>query len=274
LGSVVPVINVLYLPGDEKLRAVVETSLAFVTDVYRGEVLSGLRFVAFDADDVNDVRNATFTADIAGFTWLVERGKLRMKVEPRPPLFFIPHYNIAERCVWVPVSRHWSAPVVFSEVAHHITHHPVFHVPSEDKGALTSAFDADIGLEGLVRRHGGSAELALEIIMAINEVAVLYIISNYFVNLNREPAMTTIQANIRDFAIGRHHGLARRPRMSREDAVVLSEVFRRMSRRDLANVRRVVHEAFKKMIKKFPADVLESNRAKYEVLYRAMPPYH
>jgi hypothetical protein len=46
-----------------------------------------------------------------------------------------------------------------------------------------------------------------------------------------------------------------------------------MSRRDLANVRRVVHEVFKKLAKKFPVDVLESNRAKYEVLYRATPPY-
>ncbi len=267
-----PVI-VHYLPRDEKLRAIVETSLDFVTEVYRDEVLSGLRFVAFDMDDAHDVRNATFTADIAGFTHLVERGKLRMKVEPRPPLFFIPHYGIAERYVWVPVSRHWNAPAIFSEVAHHITHHPVFRVPREDKSALTGAFDADIGLEELVRRYGGSAELALEIILTINEVAVLYIISNYFVNLNREPVMTTIQANIRDFAIERHYGLARRPQMSREDAIVLSEVYRRMSRRDLANLRRTVHEVFKKMIKKFPADVLESNRAKYEVLYRTTPPY-
>ena len=266
-------IIVHYLPRDEKLRAVVETSLDFVTEVYRDEVLSGLRFVAFDVDDVYDVKNAAFTADIAGFTLLVERGKLRMKVEPRPPYFFIPHYGVAEQYVWMPVSRHSSAPAIFSEVAHHITHHPVFRVPREDKSALTNAFDADTGLEELITRYGGSAELALEIILTINEVVVLYIISNYFVNLNREPVMTTIQANIRDFALGRHHALARRPQMSREDAIVLSEVYRRISRKDLANVRRAVHGAFVKMIKKFPADVLESNRAKYEVLYRATPPY-
>jgi hypothetical protein len=262
-----------YLPRDEKLRAVIETSLSFVTEVYRDDVLSGLRFVAFDVDDAYDVKNAAFTADIAGFTLLVERGKLRMKVEPRPPLFFMPHYGSEAQYVWVPVSRHWSAPVIFSEVAHYITHHPVFHVPREDKSALIGAFDTDIGLEELVGRHGGSVGLALEIIMIINEIAVRYIISNYFVNLNREPVMTTIQANIRDYALEMHHGLARRPLTSREDAIVLSEMYRRMSRKDLANVKRAVHEAFKKMIKKFPVDVLESNRAKYEVLFRATPPY-
>ena len=166
-----------------------------------------------------------------------------------------------------------SAPVIFSEVAHHITHHPVFRVPREDKSAIVNAFKADTGLEELITRYGGSAELTLEIILTINEVAVLYIISNYFMNLNREPVMTTIQANIRDFALGRHFALAMRPQMSRKDAIVLSEVYRRISRKDLANVRRAVHSAFVKMIEKFPADVLESNRAKYEVLYRATPPY-
>jgi hypothetical protein len=270
----VPAIIVLYLPRDEKLRAVIETSLAFVEEVYKDEVLSGLRLVVFDMDDALDVKNATITADIAGFSTPVERKRLRVKVEPRLPIFYSRHYSPVERYAWIPVSRHWSAPAIFSEVVHEITHHPIFYVPREDKSALVGAFSTDLGLEELTRRYRGTMDVALELIATINEVVVIYITSNYFQNLNREPVLSTIFANIRNFALERYHSLIRHPPRSKEDAMILSEVFKRMSHRDLANLRRAVHEVFVKLIKKFPVDVLESNRAKYEVLYRITPPYH
>jgi hypothetical protein len=47
----------------------------------------------------------------------------------------------------------------------------------------------------------------------------------------------------------------------------------KIARSDLVEFRKEIHGIFAKMIKRFPADVLESNRAKYEVLYRTTPPY-
>jgi hypothetical protein len=41
----------------------------------------------------------------------------------------------------------------------------------------------------------------------------------------------------------------------------------KIARSDLAEFRKEVHGVFTKMIKKLPADVLESNRAKYGILY-------
>jgi hypothetical protein len=266
--GVMPEIHVLYLPRDERLRTIVRMSLDFLGEVYRDEVLSCLRFVSFDPDDGYDVKNVLRIAELEGFAEVVERRGLRLKVEPRQPLFFMHHYDPRYRYVWIPVSSRWSATAIFRHVAHEVSHDPIFYVPTEDKHTLASAFDKDLGLDEMVRRYGSTVGLAVELIMILQEAIVMYIIDNYFQNLNREPVMPTTQTEIRDFALQRYYGLTRQPGRPRTEVGFLSELLQKMARKDLSEFRRAVHRVFTKLAKKLPVDVLGSNRIKYEVLYR------
>jgi hypothetical protein len=255
----VAVIRVLYLPRDDRLRSLVRLALDFVEEVYRDDVLSDLKFVSFNPDDrLFDVKQVERIAKREGF-----------ELDPISFDFYGSHYNYKKAYAWVPVSRESKISDIFEDVVHEVTHHALHKLPAEDRAVLTTALRIDLGREvdemiGRLPRPL-SFELADEITKIVNETTTTYITYNYFVILEREPRTPTPQSNIRDFVRIRSVDLLIRPI---HEATIMSRIYTTMARHDLPNYRRAIHEMFTKLTKRFPVDVLESNRAKYEILYR------
>jgi hypothetical protein len=273
----VPVINVLYLPRDERLRTIVRTALDFVEEVYKQGFLAGIRFASFNLDDKVDVELAKRVADREGFTRLVERvGRV---IEPKSMFFYLPHSDTALQYVWVPVFRGlevWApalrglkASKIYDIVVHEITHLAFDRLPEGLKNALVNSFRIDVNIDDVIREHGFSPALVQSIAELVHEVAVLYITYNYFVELKKSPEIPTTQTYIKEFALDQYRGIiTEHGPKPRYPASVLAELFYRIARTDLASLRMTAHRVFETMINKFPADVYESNRAKYEILYR------
>jgi hypothetical protein len=255
------VINVLYLPRGDRLRFYVRLALDFVEEVYRDEVLSGLKFVSFDRDDEFDVEQAKYIADREGFG-----------LEPKSPLFEWPHYNDKYRYVWVPISRREKISYTFEVVAHEVTHHAFDKLSAKDRMALAAALRNDLGVEvdEMIRKRRPPSELVEEVTKTINETVTAYIVDNYFKALEREPKTPTTKTYIQRFAESRHkyYSFIAPPKYERD---VLGIIYYKMAYNDLPNYRKTIHKVFLKLAKRLPVDVLESNRAKYEILYREEP---
>jgi hypothetical protein len=254
------VINVLYLPRDERLRSLVRLALDFVEEVYRDDVLSGLKFVSFNVGDVFDERQA----------WHIAKRE-RFEVAFYPPLFYFPHYEHQNMYVWLPVFSEETPSSIFGGTAHEVTHHAISRLSTEDRVILAEAFASDLGVEvdEMIKGRNLLPELAQDVAMIIKETVTIYIVDNYFMSLNREPEKPTHLSGIRKFAESRYGSVVRRE--PRYRAEILGAIYHKMAHRDLSNYRRAIHEMFTKLIKRFPADVLESNKAKYEILYREEP---
>jgi hypothetical protein len=270
------VMNVLYLPRDEKLRTIVRTALDFVEEVYKRGFLAGIRFVSFNLDDKVDVELVKRVADREGFTELVER--IGRKIEPKSVLLFLPHSNTALQYVWVPVFKEldvWAPalkeskiPMIYDVMVHEITHLAFDRLPEDLKNALVNSFRMDVNLDDVIREHGFSPALVQSIATLVHEVTIMYITYNYFMELKKNPAIPTTQTYIKNFALDQYRGIImERGPKPRYPASVLAELFYRIAHTDLASLRMTTHRVFETMINKFPADVLESNRAKYGVLY-------
>jgi hypothetical protein len=265
------VINILHLPRDDRLRMIVRIAIDFIEEVYRDAVLSGLRLVSFDDADSFDVEQAKYIAVKEGFTGEVEhRG---CTYEPRLPRFSWPHYDHDRRYAWVPVLKYLKIPRIFGSVVHEVTHHVVSGFPREDVNAIINALRVDLGAdveEALVKyarymsMSGKVPKWATYLRDVIEEITTIYIADNYFMNLEREPRTPTLLTGIRDFTTFMRFATPSHPPIYR----TLGILYYKLAHQDLAGFRRAVHEAFAKTIKRFPADVLESNRAKYEILYR------
>jgi hypothetical protein len=257
----VAIINVLYLPRDDRLRTLVRTALDFVEEVYKDEILSDLEFVSFDPDDETDIMQAKHIADREGF-----RRKSKLFV------FGLPHYHHKFMYVWVPISREWNISYLFEIVAHEVTHHAIGKLPAKDRMALATALRSDLGVEvdKMIRKRRSPSELVEEVTKAINETVTGYIVDNYFKTLEREPKTPTTKTYIQRFAktLYEYYGFIAPPKDERE---VLSVIYYKMAHHDLPNYRRAIHEAFVKLIKRFPVDVLESNPSRYRVLYSNQP---
>jgi hypothetical protein len=272
-----PAIQVLYLPRDDKLRTVVSTALDFIEEVYKRGFLAGIRFASFNLDDKVDVELAKRVADREGFTKLVERiGRI---IEPKSLFFYLPHSDTALQYVWAPVFKElgvWAPalkelkiPMIYDIVVHEITHLAFDRLPEDLKKSLVNSFRMDANLDDVIREHGFSPALVQSIAALVHEVAVMYITYNYFVELKKSPEIPTTQTYIKSFALDQYRGIIMEhgPK-PRYPATVLAELFYRIARTDLASLRMTTHRVFETMINKFPADVYESNRAKYEILYR------
>ncbi len=261
------VINVLYLPRDDRLRAIVRTALDFVEEVYRDEILSDLKFISLDPDDDFDADHARYVAEREGLLPEIE-ALISFYV-----LFYWPHYVHKTKHAWVPVSKESSTSDLLENVAHEVTHHVFHKLPAEDKMALATALRSDLGVEvdEMIRKRKSSRTLVENVASIINETATIYIVYNYFLSLEREPKTPTPQSNIRDFISERHRDLVANPPRPKHKAEVLGRIYRKMAYDDLPNYRKAIHETFMKLVKKLPVDVLKSNRAKYEILYRQEP---
>jgi hypothetical protein len=265
------VINALYLPRDERLRTIVRTALDFVEEVYRDEFLSDLKFVSFNMFDYADQELAKTVAVAEGFDYEVVHRRCRYR--PWPPSFFRPHYITTKRYVWVPVYVLDTVFNIFYTVVHEVIHHVFYKLPEEDRNDVIYNLRRDLGVDvdEMIRMHGVSAKWVKQAREIVDEAIALYIADNYFVNLEREPRTPTHQTRIKIYAEWQLTNLVFRPPRSRDFFEALSMAYLKLAHQDLAGFRGAVHGAFAKTIKRFPVDVLESNRAKYEILYSGEP---
>jgi hypothetical protein len=263
-----PVIRVLCLPRDERLRAAVSTAIDFVEEVYRDEILSDLRLMSFDMFDPVDLELAKAIAVAEGFDYEVVHRRCRHKWTPS---FFHPHYNPVQKYVWAPVSALEKTSYIFYVLVHEVIHHVFYKLPEGDRSAVITALRSDLGadVDEIVRRYGVSLKWVKEVRGIVDEVVTLYVADNYFVKLEREPRTPTHHTDIKKYAEGKLVNLVFRPPRTRDFFEELSTVYLKLAHQDLANFRRAMHEAFVKTIKRFPVDILESNRAKYGILYRS-----
>jgi hypothetical protein len=261
------VINVLYLPRDERLRTIVRTALDFVEEVYKQEFLAGIRFASFDEEDSVDVEQAMHVAVREGFTNLVKHSGCEPKI--RSLNFFIIHSNTRLRYAWVPTFKDWIVTDIYDAIVHEITHLAFGKLPEDLRGALITSFRKDTKLDDIVRRHGYPLGLVCVVRSLVEEATVMYIVDNYFLKLMKNPATPTNKTRIKDITLEWLSTCG----FEIEDELlgVLVKLFRKLTRSDLASLRATMHQTFETMINKFPADVLESNRAKYGVLYRREP---
>jgi hypothetical protein len=265
-----PIIRVLYLPRDVKLRTVVRTAIDFVEEVYKDESLANLKLVSFDRGDSVDVEQAKRI--IVREKFIAMFGRETRELE-RLVSFNVPHYSVAEGYVWIPVSRHHTAPRIFDIIAHEVTHHVLFNLPVEDKESLYRAFYEDIRIDEVMaeRKARLTIELAMlmgkEIVTFVHELATMYTIDNYFIYLQRIATTPTTNTRIEFIAINRYSNILANPPRSRELAEILPIIYIRAAYDDLARFRNEVHRVFSKVVKKLPVDVLESNRVKYGILY-------
>jgi hypothetical protein len=271
-----PAIQVLYLPRDDKLRTIVRTALDLVEEVYKQGFLAGIRFVSFNSDDKVDAELAKRVADREGFNRLVERvGRI---IEPKSLLFYLPHSDTTLQYVWVPVFKGldvWApelrglkASKIYDIIVHEITHLAFDRLPEDLKKSLVNSFRMDANLDDVIREYGFSPALVQSIAAIVYEVTVMYMTYNYFVELKKSPEIPTTQTYIKSFALDQYRGYIMdygpKPRYP---VSVLAELFYRIAHTDLASLRMTTHRVFETMINKFPADVYESNKAKYGVLY-------
>jgi hypothetical protein len=162
---------------------------------------------------------------------------------------------------------------MFYAIIHEVNHHVFYGLPREDRSTVIATLRSDLGVDvdEMVRKYNVSLKWVKEIRGIVDEIVVLYISDIYFVNLEREPRTPTHQTRIKVYAEGRLADLVSRPPRSRGFFEALSKVYLKLAHQDLAGFRRAVHEVFMKTVKKLPVDVLESNRAKYGMLYSEEP---
>jgi hypothetical protein len=259
-------VNVLYLPRDERLRTIVRTTLDFVEEVYKPEFLASIRFVSYDLNDDDETEHVKHIAYREGFAGLViRRGR---ELELIPLYFFSPHSDALLQYAWIPVIEHMTIPEMYDVIVHEITHLALVRLPEDLMEALVNSFRKDTNLDNIVGRHGFPPDLVQAVSTTIQEVTVLYITYNYFRKLKKSPEIPTTQTYIKDYALGRYRGVTTYRLEPKHVLDVLAKLYYIMARTDLASLRVAIHQAFETMIKKFPADVHESNKAKYEILYR------
>jgi hypothetical protein len=263
----VPVINVLYLPRDERLKTIVRTTLDLVEEVYKQGFLAGIRFVSFKLDDNVDVEQVKQIAVREGFRGLVERRGHAL--EPKSLLFYIPHGRSNLQYVWIPIFKDIPIIEIYDIIVHEITHLAIDRLPDDLIRTLIISFAIDTNLDDVIVEHRFSPDLVQAINTLIDEVTVMYITYNYFRELKKSPEIPTTQTYITEFALDQYRGIIMRYGTKLEHtADAVAKLLHRVAHTDLAFLRVAVHQVFETMIKRFPADVYESNRAKYGILYR------
>jgi hypothetical protein len=260
-------VNVLYLPRDDRLRTIVRTALDLVEEVYKQEFLAGIRFASFDVEDRVDVEQVMHVAVREGFANLVQHSGCEPKL--RSLRFFMIHSNLRLRYAWVPIFKDRIASDIYDSVVHEITHLTLGRLPEDLWEALIVSFRRDTKLDDIVGRRGYPLGLTCAVRSIVEEATVMYIFDNYFLKLMKNPATPTNKTHIKNLTIDRLTTCGFE--IEHELLDVLVKLFRKLTRTDLASLRATMHQAFETMIKKFPADVLESNRAKYEILYHKEP---
>jgi hypothetical protein len=269
------VINVLYLPRDDRLRPLVRLALDFVEEVYRDEILSDLKFIVFDPEDELDreqVKHIVVKHIMPTAIFVHEVMHIGCRYEPLS-LFYWPHYVHSGKYAWIPVSRSWEVKFLFYVVVHEVTHHVLYKLPKGHAMILAHALRSDLGVDvdEVLSRYRVPIELAEEVSGILSEATALYIVDNYFMRLEKEPRTPTHLTDIRKFGEGRYSNIIRASPRPKPFAKTLAKIYYKLARQDLASFRRAVHEAFARAIKRFPVDVVESNPSRYRILYSNQP---
>ncbi len=240
-----------YLPADPKLRAFVERALEFVGQVYKDELLVDLKFVAFSSSDPDDVAEVLFNRGLTEALYS--------------------HYDTELRRAVVDICGGECIAIdTFSEVVEEVTHHVLWDARYKER--VIRALVKDVPqLNKVVAKRLRKVD-AHNLKVFFNELDTEYIVNNYFEKCNVKPELMpwhfevlgeTVQIFLPLAEILVGGVLADVTRIIYIEAVV--------KRNPLPNFREAVHAIFTEVIKRFPAEVYNSNPSRYEVLYRRQP---
>jgi hypothetical protein len=227
----------------------VERALEFLERVYRDESLSDLELVAFSASDPSDFAEVVFGRGLA-------------------ETMSFSYYNVELRRAVVATCRNECIAVeTFSEVAEEVTHHVLWGARYKER--VIRALVKDVSrLNKVVARRLRKID-AHNLNVFFNELDTQYVVSNYFMERKVKPELMPWHIEVLGETILHYDMLARiwvGGALADVTWIMYEEVV--MKRNPLPNFREAVHKIFTEVIKRFPAEVYNSNPSRYEVLYR------
>jgi hypothetical protein len=243
---------IVYLPADPKFRAFVERTLEFLQHVYKDEVLADLRFVAYSTHDPRDLEEARKRGITERFS----------------------HYKPAVRLAVVAEYHRAEAIKVFRATVEEVTHHALWD-PFNFVRVVEAMIKDVPRLKTITRRITFKNEADLRVY--VTDLYTKYVVYNYFIKLNDEPAVMPWDSETLVDHLEAYYEVVRvreilRGGRKREDPIttiyrVTYEEIMQM-RNPLSKFREAVHKIFTEVIKRFPAEVYNSNPSRYEVLYK------
>jgi hypothetical protein len=238
---------VKYLPANPKYRAFIERCIEFLEQVYKDEVLVDLEFVAyskFDQEDLKKVRE------------LVEHIRLS-------------YYDTERRRAIVAKDLSGYAQYIFETVVEEVTHHVLWNPHYKErviKSLLKDVPRLNL-IPHLVPVRGEQDITVLHVFF--NELDTVYIVYNYFLSLKVKPELrpwVLFQDFIAGFREWHAYFLEKRGASfaTKLADIMYEDVIEKQN--PLPNFREAVHKIFTEVIKRFPAEVYNSNPTRYEVL--------
>jgi hypothetical protein len=239
-----------YLPAKPKYRAFIERCVEFLEKVYRDEVLADLEFVAyskFDQEDLKKVRER----GLVKYTWS--------------------YYDTENKRAIVAGSHAGFADLEFGRVVEEVTHHVLWN--PEYKERVIKSLLQDIPrlnvIPHLVPIRSKQDFTALHVFF--NELDTAYIVHNYFLTRKVKPELrpwVLFQVFIAGFKelqayFLELHGVSSAPILA---DIMYEELLEKKN--PLSNFKETVHAIFTEVIKRFPAEVYNSNPSRYEVLFK------
>jgi hypothetical protein len=251
----VHLVIIVYLPANPKYRAFIERCIEFLEQVYKDEVLADLKLVVYSKYDPRDFDEVRKLGIARRFT----------------------HYEPAVRMAVIAGYHRLEAIKIFVAVTEMVTHHALwgpFNV-----ARVVEALIKDIPrLKTIPRRVTSEDEADLR--RYINELHTKYVVDNYFIRLNDKPVMMPWDGELLLDLVEALYGVVRIReilvgRRKKED--VMTTMFRVtyeevvQMRNPLPNFREAIHTIFTEVIKRFPAEVYNSDPSRYGVLYMKQP---
>ncbi len=249
-----------YLPANPKYRAFIERALEFLEQVYKDEVLTDLEFVAYSKYDKRD---------------LEEVRKLGIPIDGS-------HYHIMTKRVVIAENHGARAIDVFTIVVEEVSHHALRGAHNVERAIEALVKDVP-RLRAVIKRRRVDEGDRTGLYAYINELYTKYAVYNYFIRLNNKPTLapgaleTLVEfIDVYDEMINILTSLAKILSVSaseRDEENIMPSAARIMydevvkNRNPLLNFGEAIHAIFTEAIKRFPAEVYNSNPSRYKVLY-------
>jgi hypothetical protein len=154
----------------------------------------------------------------------------------------------------------------FSEVVEEVTHHVLWDARYKER--VIRALVKDVPqLNKVVAKRLRKVD-AHNLKVFFNELDTQYIVSNYFVERKVKPELMPWHFEVLGETVHYYLALARiwvGGALANATRIVYEEVV--FKRNPLPNFREAIHAIFMEVIKRFPAEVYNSNPSRHEVLY-------
>jgi hypothetical protein len=260
----VHLVTIVYLSANPKYRAFVERCIEFLERVYKDEVLADLELVAYSKYDKRDLEEAR---------------RLGIPIDGS-------HYHIMAKRAVIAENHGARAIDVFTVVVEEVSHHALRGAHNVERaiGALVKDVPR---LKTVIKRSRVDESDRTGLYAYINELYSKYAVYNYFVKLYTKPVLTpgTLETlvefiDVYGEMINILASLAKILNVSasdRDEENVMPSVTRIMydevvkNRNPLLNFGEAVHAIFTEVIKRFPAEVYNSDLSRYGVLYMKQP---